>query len=201
MFDPITQGFLLGLAVSMPIGPIGIICIQRSLTHGWLRGMSAGLGATAADLIYACLAAFGISFINDFLVEWAVWFRIPAAALLLLLGYMAFRAQASEGNATATGSSARATFVATFSLMLSNPLTLVFFTAVFAALGGSTRVTGTATALMLIVGVASGCLLWWGLLAGSATLLRNRFRPAALVWVNRVSGIGLAGFGLWLLLK
>ena len=183
----------------MPIGPIGILCIQRSLTHGWIRGMAAGLGATAADMIYACLAAFGISFINDFVVERAVWFRLPAAGLLLFLGYRAFRTRATEGTTATAGSSARATFAATFSLMLSNPLTLVAFTAVFAAMGGSTRITGKVPALLLILGVATGCLLWWGVLAGSATLLRNRFRPAALVWVNRVSGIGLVTFGLWLL--
>lgn len=201
MFDPLTQGFLIGFIVSMPIGPIGILCIQRSLSHGWLRGMSAGFGATAADLIYACLLGFGITFVNDFLTEWAAWLRLPAAALLLFLGYRAFRTPAVEGDAVAAGSSARATSAATFTLMLSNPLTLVGFTAVFAALGGATRITGKVSALLLVVGVVAGCLFWWALLAGASTLLRRRFRPAVLVWMNRITGIGLAAFGLWLLLK
>jgi threonine/homoserine/homoserine lactone efflux protein len=201
MFDPLTQGFLLGFVVSMPIGPIGLLCIQRSLSHGWLRGMSAGFGATAADLIYACLLGFGITFINDFLTEWAAWLRLPAAALLLFLGYRAFRSPAVEGDAASAGTSARATAAATFSLMISNPLTLVGFTAVFAALGGATRITGTVSAVVLIAGVALGCLLWWSLLAGAAALLRKRFRPAALVWINRITGVGLAAFGLWLLVK
>jgi len=201
MFDPLTQGFLVGFVVSMPIGPIGLLCIQRSLSHGWLRGVSAGFGATAADLIYACLLGFGITFINDFLTEWAVWLRLPAAALLLFLGYRAIRTPAVEEDAAAAGSSARATAAATFSLMLSNPLTLVGFTAVFAALGGATRITGTVSAVLLVVGVALGCLLWWSMLAGAATILRTRFRPAVLVWMNRVTGIGLIAFSLWLLLK
>ena len=200
MFDPLKQGFLLGLIVSMPIGPIGLLCIQRSLSHGWIRGMAAGFGATAADVLYAGLVAFGISFINDFLVEWADWLRLPAAVLLLFLGYRAFRTPASEGTAAAAGSSSRATSAATFTLMVSNPLTFVGFTAVFAALGGSTHITGTVSALLLILGVAAGCLLWWSLLSATATLLRKRFRPATMVWVNRVSGIGLVAFGLWLLL-
>ena len=198
MFDSFARGFLLGLAVSLPIGPIGILCIQRSLTQGWLRGMAAGLGATAADLIYACLAAFGISFINDFLVEHSDWFRFPAAAILLFLGYRAFRTRVADGPAA--GSSARTTFAATFSMMLSNPLTLVFFTAAFAALGGSTRLPGTAPTLLLILGVAAGSLLWWSALAGVGAILRSRFRPTSLIWVNRISGFALAAFGIWLLL-
>jgi len=199
MLEPFTQGFVLGLIVSMPVGPIGLLCIQGSLNHGWLRGLSAGLGATAADLIYAGLAAFGISFINDFLAEHAIWFQVPAAALLLFLGYRAFRTTAARSPVAAGGSNARATAAATFSLMLSNPVTLIGFTAVFTALGGSTRITGTVPAVFLILGVATGCLLWWSILAGTATLLRKRFRPAALVWVNRISGVALAAFGLWLL--
>lgn len=201
MFDPLTQGFLLGFVVSMPIGPIGLLCIQRTLSHGWLRGMSAGIGATLADLIYAGMVGFGITIVSDFLVEWAAWLPLPAAGLVLFLGYRAISTPVVEGDAAKAGRSAYATAAASFSLMLGNPLTLVGFTAVFAALGGATRITGTTSASLLVVGVFSGCLSWWAMLAGCAALLRKRFRPVALVWINRVSGIVLVAFGLWLLLK
>ena len=198
MIDPFIQGLILGLAVSMPIGPIGVLCIQRSLERSWFHGFCAGLGATAADLIYAVLAAFGVSLVNDFLIEHALWFRIPAAILLFLLGVRSLRTPKKRPEEAAARGSRRAIFLATFTLMLSNPLTLVAFTAVFAALGGASRISDTGSRLVLIGGVATGCLLWWASLAGVAVRLRSRMKATGFLWANRISGMVLILFALWL---
>jgi threonine/homoserine/homoserine lactone efflux protein len=199
MLDPFIQGLILGLAVSMPIGPIGVLCIQRALDRSWFHGFCAGLGATAADLIYAVLAAFGVSLVNDFLVEHALWFRIPAAALLFFLGVRSLRVSKSRPEQARALGSRRGIFLATFTLMLSNPLTFVAFTAVFAALGGVRSVSGTGSRLVLVAGVASGCLAWWASLAGVATTLRSRMKASGFLWVNRISGLILIAFATWLL--
>jgi threonine/homoserine/homoserine lactone efflux protein len=199
MLDPFVQGLILGLVVSMPIGPIGVLCIQRSLDRSWFHGFCAGLGATAADLIYAVMAAFGVSLVSDFLVEHALWFRIPAAALLFFLGVRALQAARSSPEEAGSLGSRRGIFIATFILMLSNPLTFVAFTAVFAALGGASTVSGTGSRLVLVAGVAGGCLAWWASLAGFATTLRSRMKAAGFLWVNRISGLVLIAFAAWLL--
>ncbi len=199
MLDPFIQGLILGLAVSMPIGPIGVLCIQRALDRSWFHGFCAGLGATAADLIYAVLAAFGVSLVNDFLVEHALWFRIPAAALLFFLGVRSLRTSKSRPEEAGSLGGRRGIFLATFTLMLSNPLTFVAFTAVFAALGGVSAVSGTGSRLVLVAGVAGGCLAWWASLAGFATTLRSRMKASGFLWVNRISGLILIAFAAWLL--
>jgi len=199
MLDPFIQGLVLGLAVSMPIGPIGVLCIQRALDRSWFHGFCAGLGATAADLIYAVLAAFGVSLVDDFLVAHALWFRIPAAALLFFLGVRSLRVSKSRPEQARALGSRRGIFIATFTLMLSNPLTFVAFTAVFAALGGVSAVAGTGSRLVLVAGVAGGCLAWWASLAGFATTLRSRMKASGSLWVNRISGLVLIAFAAWLL--
>ncbi len=198
--DPFLHGLSLGLAVSMPIGPIGVLCIQRSLDRSWLHGFTTGLGAVAADLIYAFVAASGIGLVSGFFERNATWFKIPAALLLVFVGIRLIRASRKRPeNAPARGGH-RGVFIVTFSLMLSNPLTLVFFTAVFAALGGSATIAAPGARWILIVGVAAGCLSWWAVLAWLATRLRRRLTAGSFLWINRLSGAFLIGFAGYLVL-
>jgi threonine/homoserine/homoserine lactone efflux protein len=190
------KGAVLGLSIAAPVGPIGVLCIRRTLAEGGLTGLATGLGAAAADGLYGALAAVGLTAVTQPLVGASHWVRLAGGVLLLVLAWRTWRARAVEREAAARGSGLFAAFASTFVLTLSNPMTILSFLAVFAGLGiGSTQGRPVA-ALMLVVGVIAGSAAWWLLLSGGVSLLRSRFDARALRWVNRVSAAVIGGFGL-----
>jgi threonine/homoserine/homoserine lactone efflux protein len=193
------RGLLLGLSIAAPVGPIGVLCIRRTLMQGWRIGFLTGLGAATADATYGAIAAFGLTALSNLLIAEQFWLRLIGGLFLLYLGARTFFAKpatvAANATANATENSLAGAYTSTFLLTLMNPTTILSFAAIFAGFGvassGSTLAAG-----MLVLGVFVGSALWWLLLSGGVTLLRTRFRPAALIWVNRISGVVIALFGL-----
>ena len=189
------RGLLLGLSIAAPVGPIGVLCIRRTLTQGWRIGFLTGLGAATADATYGAVAAFGLTALSNLLIAEQFWLRLLGGLFLLYLGARTFVAKPATVAANATANSLTGAYSSTFLLTLTNPTTILSFAAIFAGFGvassGSTLAAG-----ILVLGVFVGSALWWLLLSGGVTLLRSRFRPAALVWVNRISGVVIALFGL-----
>ena len=189
------RGLLLGLSIAAPVGPIGVLCIRRTLTQGWRIGFLTGLGAATADATYGAVAAFGLTALSNLLIAEQFWLRLIGGLFLLYLGARTFVAKPATVAANATANSLASAYSSTFLLTLTNPTTILSFAAIFAGFGvassGSTLAAG-----ILVIGVFVGSALWWLLLSGGVTLLRARFRPAALVWVNRISGVVIVLFGL-----
>ena len=193
----LTRGALLGFSIAAPVGPIGVLCIRRTLSEGRLSGLATGLGAAAADGVYGAIAALGLTWATAALTDHQSWIRAIGGLFLLWLGVHTFVARPSDRAAAVTASGLAGAFASTFALTLTNPMTILSFVAVFAGLGLGASGSGTAaSALTLVVGVVLGSAAWWLLLSGAVDLLRSRFDQRGLVWVNRVSGIIITAFGL-----
>jgi threonine/homoserine/homoserine lactone efflux protein len=191
------RGALLGFSIAAPVGPIGVLCIRRTLAEGRMAGLATGLGAAAADGVYGAIAALGLTWITSLLVDQQSWIRVAGGAFLLWLGVSTFLARPSERAAAAGAGGLSAAFATTFALTLTNPMTILSFVAVFAGLGlGAGASASPGAALSLVLGVVLGSAAWWLLLSAGVDLLRARFDAGGLRWVNRISGTVIAVFGL-----
>ncbi|OGU37461.1 MAG: lysine transporter LysE [Ignavibacteria bacterium GWB2_35_6b] len=182
------KGILIGFAMAVPLGPIGIICIRKTLTEGRLRGLIIGLGAATADLLYACIAAFGLTVISDTLNSQRIWIRLIGGALLLFLGIRIFRAQPKDPKLDINSNGMLRSYLTTVFLTLTNPLTIFAFIAVFAALGIGEGLS-YISASFLVAGVFIGSSLWFLVLSSGVTLFRNKLDLVGLRWVNKIAGI------------
>jgi threonine/homoserine/homoserine lactone efflux protein len=193
------RGLVIGLSIAAPVGPIGVLCIRRTLAHGRSYGLASGLGAAAADAVYGCVAGFGLTFVSGFLVDQQVWLRLLGGAFLCYLGIKTLLAKPAEEAANAKGSGLLGAYGSTFFLTLTNPMTILSFAAVFAGLGVAETGGDYGSAAILVAGVFTGSALWWLILSGGVSLFRDRFTPQALVWINRISGFVVIGFGVFAL--
>ena len=197
------RGLVIGFSIAAPVGPIGVLCIRRTLADGRYAGFLSGLGAASADALYGCVAAFGLTSVSGFLVDQQLLLRLVGGAFLLYLGFMIFRERPAEWQAAISGTSygglARA-YSSTFLLTITNPLTILSFAAIFAGLG-LIESAGYVLATVLVLGAFSGSTLWWLLLSGGVSLFRLRLGFGTLRWVNRASGMIIFGFGVAALLS
>lgn len=190
------KGYLIGLSIAAPVGPIGVLCIRRTLAEGRIAGLASGLGAATADAIYGCIAAFGLTFISGFLVSQQAWLRLIGGLFLCYWGARTLLARPAERSAAASGAGLSGIFGATFLLTLTNPMTILSFAVVFAGLGLANTSGDYVSALLLVGGVFLGSASWWLLLSGGVSLSRDRFGATGLQWVNRVSGVIIIVFGI-----
>ncbi len=189
------KGILLGFSIAAPVGPIGVLCIRRTLNGGMISGIASGLGAATADAIYGLIAAFGITAVSSLLLEQSFLLRLCGGLFLLYMGVNIYRSQPTDISATA-GTRRVGDWGSAFFLTLTNPLTILSFAAVFAGFGVGDTPGNYGSAGMLVGGVFIGSLLWWVVLSGTIGFFRNRFDPQRLVWVNRASGSVICLFGL-----
>ena len=189
------QSLWIGLAIAAPVGPIGLLVIQRTLRHGRGLGLATGLGAAVADAVYGAVGAFGVTVLINALEAARVPLAVFGGAFLLWLAWRTWQsAPADHAAETSGGPGAVGAFAGTFVLTLSNPATIFSFIAIFGAMGGR---LGSASPWTMIAGVLVGSALWWLLLSGVVGALRERFDARRQRLVNGVSAIGLAGFALW----
>lgn len=190
------RGLLIGFSIAAPVGPIGALCIRRTLANGRAAGLVSGLGAASADAIYGCIAGFGLTFISSLLISQQLWLKLIGGAFLCYLGVRTLLARPAEQAASAAGAGLLGAYASTFVLTLTNPTTILSFLAVFAGLGLASAAGDYGQAALLVLGVFVGSALWWLLLSGGVSLLRARLNAQALVWVNRASGLIILGFGI-----
>ena len=199
------QSAVLGLSIAAPVGPIGILCIRRSIVDGQAAGFICGLGAATADAIYGALGGFALTGISAWLVRGHVWMTVIGSGFLLYLGAQTFKAAPPDPGDTPSGYGSRgavAAYLSTLLLTLANPLTILSFAAAFAGMGvakGALAVVGYGTPFTMFVGVFGGSTLWWLVLSTVAGAARRRLSPALFAAVNRVSGLVLMGFGIYTL--
>jgi len=190
------RGLIIGFSIAAPVGPIGVLCIRRTLAGGRAVGFVSGLGAALADACYGCIAALGLTTLSNFLVGQQTWLRLIGGAFLCYLGSKTFIAKRAGQTAPVSASGLAGALTSTFVLTLTNPMTILSFAAVFAGLGLGNNASDSLTAATLVLGVFGGSACWWLLLSSSVGLFREKFSAEHLRWVNRVSGAVIAGFGL-----
>jgi threonine/homoserine/homoserine lactone efflux protein len=192
------KGLVIGFSIAAPVGPIGVLCIRRSLAEGRQVGLATGLGAATADAFYGCVAGFGLTAVSSFLVGQKFWLGVIGGVFLAYLGVRTFFSEPAEDSARAAGGSIVSAYATTVLLTATNPMTILSFVAVFAGLGLGAR-RDYAAASVLVAGVFAGSALWWLLLSSGVSILKNRL---ALTWmrrVNRLSGIVIITFGVYAL--
>ena len=189
------KGVLAGLAISIPVGPVNVLCISRTLAKGPRAGLIAGLGAASADAIYGAVAGFSISFVIAFLVRELFWIRFFGGMLLIGIGFLYYFKRPKPVAEQNSGGSAHSDYVKAFLLNLTNPTTVLSFLAVLAALGLGQHRARFLTVLV-VVGIFTGAMIWWATLAGIANRFRGRLNDRAMVWMNRIAGLAIGGFGV-----
>lgn len=195
------RGLVIGFSIAAPVGPIGVLCIRRTLAQGCLSGLFSGLGAATADAMYGCIAGLGLTFVSSLLIRQSLGLRLVGGAFLCYLGVKTLISLPAGEAATAKGNSLVSAYVSTLFLTLTNPMTILSFAAVFAGLGLASTRGNYADALVLVLGVFVGSALWWVLLSCDVGLFRSKLTPKRLQWVNRISGVAIALFGIVALLS
>jgi threonine/homoserine/homoserine lactone efflux protein len=194
------KGMIIGLSIAVPVGPIGILCIRRTLTQGRITGFLSGLGAATADAFYGAIAGFGLTFLSNLLTGNQTGLRLIGGGLLCIIGVKTFLSTPADHGASVEGSNLWNAYLSTFFLTLTNPMTILFFAAVFAGLGVGKATNHYISAGILVMGVFIGSGMWWLILTGFTGILEGLFNFKRLQWLNRVSGLIIFGFGLFALL-
>ncbi len=182
------KGIIIGIAISAPVGPIGVLCIKRTFHSGRRSGLATGLGATTADGIYGAIAAYGLSYISGFLVSQEFWFRLAGGVILLFLAVKTFFSRSIKEIKAPTAHSLASDYVSTFFLTLTNPITIVAFLAIFAASGLGHEAHKFAAPTTMVLGVILGSFMWWISLSSGISILKKHFQMNSLHLINKISG-------------
>ncbi len=196
--DLLWKGIIIGLSASIPLGPIGVLCIQRTLNKGRKSGFISGLGAAAADGFYAIVAGFSVSIVIDYLTEYQLILRIIGSIVLFFLGYklittnpaVQLRNQLKKKRKGLFGD-----FISIFALTISNPITVFVFAAVFAGFHVLDPDTPKHSVLILIFGILLGASTWWFTLSSVVSIFKDKFRLRRLLLINRIAGVLVIAFG------
>ena len=195
------KGLVIGFAIAAPVGPIGILCIQRSLRDGFKVGLMTGMGAALADGAYGLVAGFGLTAVSSLLVAHQFWIQLIGGLFLLYLGVKLLLTPPRERSGA--GKSDRSPWhacITTFFLTLTNPMTILSFVAIFAGLGLGSTNTDYTHAVFLVAGIILGSAIWWLFLSGGvALILHHRITSKTMRTINWLSGIIMLAFGAFAL--
>ena len=200
-FSFLLRGLVIGFSIAAPVGPIGVLCIRRTLAEGRAAGLLSGLGAATADAIYGFIAGVGLTYVSNILVGYQSWIRLLGGLFLCYLGLRTFVSKPAESPDHAKGEGLLRDYASTFLLTLTNPMTIISFAAVFAGLGIGSAAGNYGSATFLVLGVFAGSAAWWLILSGGVSLFRSKFSPRSLGWVNKAAGIVILGFGVLAILS
>jgi len=193
------KGTGVGFAVAAPVGPIGMLCIRTTLERGRLAGFCAGLGAAVADTLFATVAVFGLSMVRGFLLAQSFWFSLFGGIFIVAFGiHLARKRPSGMVSERAVPQGLLSDFLMTLLLTLANPATILSFTGIFAGLH-ATGDLEPALIPVLLGGVFLGSAGWWLALSGGIGFVRHHVTFGAMVWMNRIAGGLLIGFGLYTL--
>lgn len=193
------NGFGIGLSIAAPVGPIGVLCIQRTLNHGRLIGLASGIGAATADGTFGLMAALGLTVVSKFMTDQQTWLRLIGGAYLLYLGIRTFGSRPAEIRPTEGRRGLVGAYTSTLFLTATNPLTIFSFIAIFAGLGAG-GANGGAAPLLVVLGVFLGSCTWWFILVTFTGIFRSRMNARSMQWINRGSGLIIGAFGTIILI-
>jgi threonine/homoserine/homoserine lactone efflux protein len=184
------KGIAVGIVIAVPVGPVGVLCVRRTIFEGKQAGFVSGLGAATADALFGFIAAFGLTFVSDWLLDYQHWLRLAGGCYLIYLGGAALLAHhAAETHQKPDTEGLLRDYLSTFALTLTNPITILAFLGIFSAVGLAGEQATLGRAAILVFGVWLGSLLWWLTLTLGLGLVFRSLGPRHLVWINRGSGI------------
>ncbi len=190
----VLKGLLIGLSIAAPVGPIGLLCIRRTLAYGRLSGLLSGLGAATADMFYSIIAGFGLTAISTFLLHGKVALSLIGGLFLCYLGIKTLTAKPASHTAEVKHTNILKDYLSTLGLTITNPLTVLSFLAIFAGIG--IEAGNYTSATILVLGVFMGSALWWVFLVIGVGLFRKKITPTFMLWIDRIAGMIIFIFGL-----
>ena len=183
------KGIVVGVIIAVPVGPVGVMCIRRTIFEGKLAGFVSGLGAATADAVFGIIAGFGLTVVSDWLLGYQRWLRVAGACLLLVVGGRSLLVKPQpKVDSPPDPESLSWYYASTFALTVINPVTIFAFLAIFAAVGLTGAEATLGRAAILVLGVWVGSLLWWLALSFGIGSCFRSFEPRHLAWINRGSG-------------
>jgi len=196
--DFIIKGLIVGFLASVPLGPVGVLCIQRTINKGRISGIFSGMGAATVDAFFALVAAFGLTFIINFIEEQQFYIQLIGGAVLIFLGIRIFKAnpikqirrQRKKKNKLIED------YISVLLLTLSNPLAVFLFVAAFAGIGIVGPNDGILKSWLIVLGVFGGAMIWWFTLTFLINVFRKKFRLKQLWWINKIAGLIIIVFGI-----
>jgi threonine/homoserine/homoserine lactone efflux protein len=201
-------GFLIGMIVAAPIGPVNVICIRRTLAYGPVNGFLSGLGAAIGDGIFAIIAAFGLTAAAQLIEGYTVPLKVIGGSMLIAFGIHIFNADVSalrdEAGLPIRDAGSKSlirTALSTFALTMTNPATMFGFAALFTGLGtlAGGRDATFLGASITVAAVVAGSAAWWLLVTTVTGLLHRKITALTMHRINEISGIVVAGFGLFVI--
>ncbi len=190
----LAKGLIIGISIAAPVGPIGILCIRRTLAQGRLYGLVSGLGAASADALYGLIAGFGLNMVTAFLTGNRLWIQLIGGLFLCYMGIRTALSKAADAPPQSNGKHLLGAYASVFVLTLANPVTILAFMGIFAAMGLTQHHAGSA--LTLILGVFAGSAMWWMLLCMGVGFFRNKLNTKGLQIINIASGAIIGVFGI-----
>lgn len=196
------KGILIGFLIAAPVGPIGILCIRRTLSGHYGLSLATGFGAGVADTVYGAIAGFSLVSIATFITQYDFYLRLFGGLLVGWIGFSIFKSPLRQDKLkNRPRETLLHAFTSAFFLTFSNPITLIVFAAAFAALGVSPVDDSFTQGLALVGGVFVGANGWWLSLSTVVRLMHHKISDTHLLWINRASGIMLFGFAIYIVLS
>jgi threonine/homoserine/homoserine lactone efflux protein len=189
------KGLIIGFSIAMPVGPIGLLCIRNVLTFGMICGLMTGLGAACADALYGALAGFGVTAVSIFLEANSIYLKMIGGLFLCYLGISTFLAKTTVSKTETNKISLSRTFLKTFFLTLTNPMTIISFASIYAGLGIGVDSPNASKAMITTLGVFLGSALWWLILSLVAAFFREKINTKSSLWIGKLSGSVIFAFG------
>lgn len=189
------KALVIGIAIAAPVGPIGMICIRKTLERGLRGALAVGLGAAVADSVYGIVAITGLTAITQFLLEKALLIKLFGGVFLLYLAYKEIKSTPTISyDGFDKNKKLGRLALQVFFLTLTNPMTILSFVGIFASIGGG--VSSPIESYAMIIGIFLGSMSWWLTLGFIISKIQNKLPE---VWIGRIrylSTLILAGFGL-----
>jgi len=199
----IFKGVIVGLLVSAPLGPIGVLCIQRTLNSGRISGFISGIGAAVADTIFAVVAALGLTIVINFIQQQHFYFQILGGLFVLYIGAKIFYTNPIKQLRLQRRGKTKLSqdFFSVLLLTLSNPMAIFLFLAIMAGMQVASEKLAVIQILILMLGIFGGAALWWFFLSTVANKFRKRIRLRSIWWMNKITGTAIFIFGLFLIVS
>ena len=200
----VLSGLVIGLIVALPIGPVNLICIRRTLALGPVNGFVSGLGAALGDGVFAIITAFGFTAVAQWFHGFSATLELTGGVLLIIFGVSTYFSDPLHGRGVEQVASRQVgapslvrAFASTFALTITNPATLFGFATLFATLGGFSGAKASfADAAIVVAGVVAGSTLWWFTLTTIVGYFHAKIDSSVMKWINHISGALVAVSGV-----
>lgn len=199
-YQPLIIGILIGIIFGMPVGAVGALSVQRTINQGFLAGLISGAASSVADSLYACIGAFGLTFISDFLLRYQLPINLTGALLLIIMAIRMMRKEKAQTSVHGDVKGWLSVFISAFVIAITNPAAILSFLFAFSVFGihGS---LGFMKGASLVIGVFIGTFLWWLLLVSLTSYMKRKLKGDWFGKANKLFGAILLIFSFAVIIK